>query len=182
MDDLCAHVDEEGRIKLPLVHFSPLSILLLNRSKGVTTFAEKRLSELLNQLDNGTFMKLGKTTLAEYLERWLKDYVWPNLAPRTAEGYEHICRRHIIPALGNMTLTGLKPEHLQQYQSEKLLSGRCDGKGGLGPRTVRHHHMALHNALEHAVKMGVIKAQYYRCRQPALMSAPAMADLKRTGH
>jgi hypothetical protein len=50
-------------------------------------------------------MKPTKTTLAEYLERWLKDYAWPNLAPRTAEGYEHIIRRHFIPALGDMTLT-----------------------------------------------------------------------------
>ncbi len=67
--------------------------------KGTKKEAEKRLSELLHQLDTGTFMKPGKTTLAEYLERWLKDYAWPNLAPRTAEGYEHIIRRHLIPAL-----------------------------------------------------------------------------------
>jgi len=82
--------------------------------KGTKKDAEKRLSELLHQLDTGTFMKPGKTTLAEYLERWLKDYAWPNLAPRTAEGYEHIIRRHLIPALGNTTLTQLKPEHLQR--------------------------------------------------------------------
>ena len=63
--------------------------------KGTKKEAEKRLSELLNQLDTGTFMKPGKTTLAEYLERWLKDYAWPNLAPRTAEGYESIIHRHL---------------------------------------------------------------------------------------
>jgi integrase len=124
--------------------------------KGTKKDAEKRLSELLHQLDNGTFMKPGKTTLAEYLERWLRDYVWPNLSPRTAEGYEHICRRHLIPALGNMTLTGLKPEHIRRYQSEKLSGGRCDGKGALSPRTVRHHHVTLHDALEHAVKLGLL--------------------------
>lgn len=93
--------------------------------KGTKKDAEKRLSELLHQLDNGMFIKPGKTTLREFLERWLKDYAWPNLAPRTAEGYEHIIRRHLIPALGNMTLMQLKPEHLQKYYSEKLSSGRC---------------------------------------------------------
>lgn len=117
--------------------------------KGTKKDAEKRLSELLHQLDNGTFMKPGKTTLAEYLERWLRDYVRPNLAPRTAEGYEHICRRHIIPALGNITLTGLKPEHIQHYQSEKLL-------GGLSHQTIRHHHMALHRALQMAMEWGML--------------------------
>jgi len=97
--------------------------------KGTKKEAEKRLSELLNQLDNGVYMRPGKTTLGEFLERWLKDYVWPNLAPRTAEGYEHIVGRHLIPSLGNIPLTQLKPAHLQRYYSEKLSGGRCDGKG-----------------------------------------------------
>lgn len=145
--------------------------------KGTKKEAEKRLSELLNQLDNGTFMKPGKTTVAEYLERWLKSYAWPNLAPRTAEGYEHICRRHLIPALGNMTLTGLKPEHLQQYQSGKLSGGRCDGKGGLSPRTVRHHHMVLHDALEHAVKMGLLNRNIADAVSPPSCQRPQWQTL-----
>ncbi len=47
--------------------------------KGTKKDAEKRLSEILNQLDNGTFLKPGKTTLAEYLQKWLSDYAKPNL-------------------------------------------------------------------------------------------------------
>ena len=117
--------------------------------KGTKKEAEKRLSEILHQLDTGTFMRPTKTTLAEYLERWLKDYVWPNLAPRTAEGYEHIMRHHLIPSLGNMVLNQLRPEHLQRYYSEKLLTG-------LSAQTVRHHHTALHKALQTAVEWGLI--------------------------
>jgi integrase len=124
--------------------------------KGTKKEAEKRLSELLNQLDTGTFMKPSKTTLGEYLERWLKDYASPNLAPRTAEGYEHIVRRHLIPSLGNIAMTQLKPEHLQRYYSEKLSSGRCNGIGGLSAQTVRHHHTALHKALQTAVEWGLL--------------------------
>ena len=120
--------------------------------RGTKKDAEKKLSELLHQLDNGVFMKPGKTSLAEYLEKWLKDFAWANLAPRTAEGYEHIIRRHIIPSLGKLALTQLKPEHLQAYYSEKLIRGRCDGKGGLSPKTIRHHHITLHNALQTALK------------------------------
>ena len=124
--------------------------------KGTKKNAEKRLSELLHQLDNGIFIRPGKTTLSEYLERWVKEYAWPNLSPRTAEGYEHIIRRHLIPALGNIPLTQIKPEHLQKYYSEKLSGGRCDGNGGLSARTVRHHHVTLHTALENAVKWGLL--------------------------
>jgi len=117
--------------------------------KGTKKEAEKRLADLLHQLDNGTFIKPGKTTLAEYLERWLQDYAWPNLAPKTAEGYEHIVRKHLIPRLGGMTLTQLKPEHLQRLYSEKLSEG-------LSAQTVRHHHTALHKALQTAVEWGVL--------------------------
>jgi len=124
--------------------------------RGTKRDAEKRLSELLHQLDNGIFIRPGKTTLSEYLERWVKEYAWPNLSPRTAEGYEHIIRRHLIPALGNIPLTQIKPEHLQKYHSEKLSGGRCDGNGGLSARTVRHHHVTLHTALATAVKWGMI--------------------------
>ena len=125
--------------------------------KGTKKDAEKRLSELLTQLDTGTFMKPGKTTLGEFLERWLKDYVRANLAPRTAEGYESIARQHLIPRLGNITLIQLKPSHLQRYYSETLSKGRCDGKGTtLSPQTVRHHHTALHKALETAVEWGLL--------------------------
>lgn len=124
--------------------------------KGTKKDAEKRLSELLHQLDNGTFIKPGKTTIAEFLERWLLDYAWPNLAPRTAEGYQSIIRQHLIPAIGKLPLTQVKPEHLQQYYSEKLASGRCDGKGALSPTTVSHHHTCLHRALEIALKWSLI--------------------------
>lgn len=117
--------------------------------KGTKKDAEKRLAELLNQIDTGSFIKPTKTTLAEYLERWLKDYVWPNLAPRTAEGYEHIMCHHVIPVLGNLGLNKLKPEHLQRYYSEKLSSG-------LSAQTVRHHHTALHKALHTAVEWGLL--------------------------
>lgn len=124
--------------------------------KGTKKDAEKKKTELLTQLDNGIFIKPGKTSLAEFLERWLKDYAWANLSPRTAEGYEHITRRYLIPSLGKIALSQLKPEHIQAYYSDKLNNGRCDGKGGLSPSTVRHHHMCLHSALQSALKWGLL--------------------------
>ena len=117
--------------------------------KGTKKEAERKLSDILHQLDTGTFMKPGKTTVGDFLERWLGEYVWPNLSPRTAEGYENIMRRHLVPALGSIPLTQLKPEHLQRYYSEKL-------SGGLSAQTVRHHHTALHKALQTAVEWGML--------------------------
>jgi len=113
--------------------------------RGKKKDAEKRLSELLNQLDTGTYLKPDKTNVADFLKRWLSDYAKPNLSPRTVEGYEYVITRHLIPALGKTTLSQLKPEHLQRYYAEKQ-------KGGLSAQTVRHHHTILHRVLKIAVE------------------------------
>lgn len=124
--------------------------------KGTKKEAEKKLAELLHQLDTGSFTKPSKTTLGEFLNRWLKDYVTPNLAPKMAEWYTYIVKTHIIPALGNTLLMQLKPEHLQRYYADKLAGGRSDGSGALSPQTVRHCHVTIHYALETAMKWGII--------------------------
>lgn len=116
--------------------------------KGTKKDAEKRLAEMLHQLDNGTFIKPGKTTLAEYLERWLQDYR-PNLSPRGYERYRDILRKHFIPYLGNITLTQLKPEHLQKRYTVCQNSGLSIG-------SVRYHHAVIHVALQTAVKWGLV--------------------------
>jgi len=110
--------------------------------------AEKRLSELLHQLDTGTYMKPGKTTVAEFFIRWLNEYAKPNLSPRTIEGYEHIITRFVLN-FGNHTLIDLKPEHLQHYYSEQLSIG-------LSTQTVRHYHMLIHKILDTAVEWGLV--------------------------
>jgi len=72
--------------------------------RGNKRHADNRLSELLTTLHNGTFVKPGKLTVADYLEQWLKDYAYPNLSPRTAEGYAGIIKGHLIPAFGKVHL------------------------------------------------------------------------------
>jgi len=117
--------------------------------KGTKKDAERRLSELVSQIDNGIYIKPGKSTLTEFLKLWLRDYAKPNLSPRGFERYESIVRVHLTPSLGNIPLTKLRPEHLQKYYTAKLNSG-------LSARTVRYHHVVLHIALKTAVKWGLI--------------------------
>jgi len=117
--------------------------------RGTKKDAEKRLGELLHQLDTGMFMLPSKTTLAEYLERWLSDYAKPNLSPRGYERYESIARVHLIPSLGGILLTQLRPEHLQKHYTAKL-------NNGLSALTVKYLHTVIHKALQTAVKWGLV--------------------------
>ena len=117
--------------------------------KGTKKDAEKRLAELLHQLDTGTYMKPGKTTVADYLNQWLTDYARQSLSPRGLERYQGIIQRHLIPNIGQITLTQLRPEHLQKMYTANLDSG-------LNPKTVRYHHAVAHIALQTAVKWGLV--------------------------
>lgn len=119
--------------------------------------AEKAMVEKVHELNQGIYVEPTKFTLAEYMTRWLNDYVKFNCAPRTREIYEYIVHTHIIPSgIGKLALDKVKPIQIQNYYSEKLTNGRKDGKGGLTARSVIHHHRILHEALEHAVKWQII--------------------------
>jgi integrase len=135
--------------------------------QGSKKDAERKLSELLHQIDSGSYIQPGKTTVAEYLDRWLGEYVQPNLSPRTAEGYEHIIRRYLVPATGNLAIAGLKPEHLQHFYSDELNTG-------LSAQTVRHHHTVLHKALQDAVEWGLLVRNIADAVSPPHTTQPEM--------
>ena len=117
--------------------------------KGTKAEAQRQLRGLLATHDKGIPINTSKLTVAEYLERWLRDYVIPNTRPRTSEGYKGIIRRYLLPALGHIQLAKLQPADLQGMEARLL-------DKGLSPRTVLHTHRVLFTALKHAVKWGLI--------------------------
>jgi integrase len=125
--------------------------------KGNKKDAEKRLREILTEVDKGSFVKPEKITLGNYLNQWLRDYVKPNLSPRTYEGYEYIIRYHVIPNIGNIPLSDLKPEYVQHYYAVRLSTTKANGKGKLSNLSVRHHAMLLHKALHTACQLGLLQ-------------------------
>jgi len=117
--------------------------------KGTRKDAERRLTQLLHEVDTGAVIQPGRIRLKDFLVKYVEDYVRPNLSPKTAEGYEFIFNHHIIPALGALPLNALKAENLRRLYTEKLAKG-------LSATTVRHHHTCLHRALVMAVEWGLL--------------------------
>lgn len=103
----------------------------------------------------GLSLEPSKTTLSDYLERWL-NYVRSNVSPRSHERYAEIVRKNLGPRLGAVKLGRLKPEHIAAAYSDALTRGRRDGKGGLSPRSVHHMHRILKQALVRAVRWQLI--------------------------
>ncbi len=147
---------------------------------GTKKEAKKEMHKLAYEIETGGYIEPSELTVKEYLLRWLKDYCKNNLAPSTLESYEIIVKTHLIPALGAIKLSNLEPMHINSYQTQKLNSGRKDGKpGGLSKRTVQYHHRVLSKALKHAVKWRVINtnpATYIDAPSPDTPEITAMTS------
>jgi Phage integrase, N-terminal SAM-like domain len=81
-------------------------------------------------------------TVAAFLERWI-EHMEGQVSPRSHERYAEIARKNLVPQLGGLALTKLRPEQISQAYAKALASGRRDGAGGLSARTVTHMHRVL---------------------------------------
>jgi len=115
--------------------------------KGTKKDAERKLAELVHQLDTGVFVKASKLTVGEYIEQWLRDYAQAHVRPRTLEGYRERAK-HLIAGFGNVPLSELRADHIQGYYTKKLET--------LSAGTLIKHHNLIHQALAHAVKWGIL--------------------------
>ncbi len=120
--------------------------------RGGKRDAQKELTRLLHELDDGVDIEPNRMTVAEYLEHWLDAAAKPAVSRKTFERYAEIVRTQLIPALGHIKLAKLKPLHIQEAHSRALENGRRDGRGGLSAQTVKHHHRILSQALRQAVR------------------------------
>jgi len=136
--------------------------------KGTRRDAERVLTEEIHQRNTGIDVAHGKLTVKQYLNRWLKDYAATNVSTATLVRYNGIVANHLVPAIGRIQLSELRPAHIQRAYAETLAPGaRKDRRGGaLSARTVLQHHRVLREALAHAVRWQLI------ARNPADAVAP----------
>ncbi|MAU97254.1 MAG: site-specific integrase [Fulvimarina sp.] len=141
---------------------------------GTKRQAQEECARLVSLIRHGGYTEPTKTTLASYLDRWLR-HVKTGVSPKTHERYAEICRKNIAPLIGEVTLSKLKAERIDAAWSQALASGRRDGKGGLSPRTVHHMRRVLIKALNQAVTWEMI------AKNPAMASKPPKIERKQMG-
>jgi integrase len=113
--------------------------------KGARRDAERELAARIHAIETGTDIDAPKITVAAYLQRWLRDYAKPDVAPRTYERYAEIVAHHIAPKLGMVTLSQLRPAHIVAAEREWQ-------DAGLSPSTVLKFHRLIREALHHAIR------------------------------
>jgi integrase len=117
--------------------------------QGTKREAKTKLAELEAQLSQGTYVEHSRQTLGEFLDRWERDWAAVNVSPKTLERYSQLLRKHVRPALGDLAIQAIKPDHLNKLYR--------DLHGALAPRTIKHIHRLLHRVFGHAAKWETIK-------------------------
>lgn len=126
---------------------------------------QRKLDELRTRAATGLVTEPHQLTVATYLTQWLRDSVALHTREKTQRTYAVLVRRHILPAIGAVKLTGLRPAHLQALYAAMTATGYASA-------TVRLTHGLLVTALKQAVAWG------YLPRNPADAARPP--TLRRT--
>jgi len=71
--------------------------------KGTKREAQAELTRLLAASATGQYIDPSKVTVAEFLERWERDWASINVSRKTAERYSDLIRKHVVPHLGPPT-------------------------------------------------------------------------------
>src|SRR5947209_10599818 len=110
---------------------------------------QEKLKVALHEQQQGTLATGAQQVLKQYLENWLEQVYKPSVKPNSYKEYRYIVYKHLIPALGQVTIQKLTAAKVQAFYSQKL-------EEGLSPRSVILIHAVLHSALENAVKWGLV--------------------------
>src|SRR5262249_31035030 len=112
--------------------------------------AQIECGRIVQEMTGGTYIDTSKITIADFLDKWDRDYATQNVTPKTRERYKQIIKNQINPNVGQIPLQKLRPANLTELYAKLL-------KNGLSARTVNHVHRLLHRALWQASAWEIVK-------------------------
>jgi integrase len=126
----------------------PLYQEVTARTKG-EVLREK--SEKEDDAKAGRVGEAAKTTVGQYLQHWLDNTAKPSVEVTTWLSYERCVRLHLIPRIGGILLSRLRPTDVEKLFAKM----QSDGVSGGNAKKVSE---VLSTALEHAARIDLIRA------------------------
>jgi integrase len=111
--------------------------------------ARQILQKLMRDLEDGTHVEPCSLTYAQYLDSYVEEHLRHHTCPRALESLSYMIARRVIPSLGSIPLTKLRPMDLQQFCSEMRGAGLADA-------SVRKLHNTIRVSLAHAVRLQIL--------------------------
>ncbi|PCK77869.1 site-specific integrase [Rhizobium sophoriradicis] len=150
---------------------------------GTKRQAETECARLVAELNGGSYIEPAKTTVREYMMRWLA-HEKANVSPKTHQRYEELLLKNVAPVIGSVIMNKLTPARIDGCWTTLLESGRrtkirregaspkVEQKKGLSPRTVHHCRRVMLSAFEQAVKWDLLK------KNPVALTKPPKVEKK----
>jgi Phage integrase, N-terminal SAM-like domain len=117
---------------------------------GTKREAQVECARLITEREGGAYIDPARVTVAAFLQRWL-GHIATQVSPRSHESYGETINTYIVPYIGNVVLSKLRPDTIAAMYTTALECGRQTG-GGLSPRSVCLMHRVLSQAMKQAVK------------------------------
>lgn len=124
------------------------------RQKAIEEFAR----QFEAQVRNGMAMDGRKITLKEFTDRWFEEYASQKLQPGTIEKYKAEINDKVLPVLGHLKLSELRPHNLNAFFVSMTKDGaRKDGKkGGYSKGSIAKTRNVLSSVLRTATEWEII--------------------------
>ncbi|HEV8682305.1 MAG TPA: Arm DNA-binding domain-containing protein [Actinomycetota bacterium] len=137
-----------------IIDIGPHPITNRRRQKSKSGFATKKdavsgLREFIRYIEGGGDPCPERISLAAYLYRWLEYQQARGIRSRTLDAYAGYVRREIIPIIGGLELTKIRPGHIRA-----VLAGMQ--QRGLSAATIAQVRSVLGSALRQAVADGLV--------------------------
>lgn len=138
--------------------------------RGQREDAEKRLHELLREIDAGVSVAPDKMTVKAYVDYWIADVLKHRVRPKTRYTYTRQMENHLNGGLATMRLTAVRPEHVQRW-----ING-LHAKG-LSARYVDQLRGILSGAFQQAMAWGMIARNPVKLTRPPKIEPVAVAPM-----
>jgi integrase len=117
--------------------------------RGTRRQAQEEANKILAGIATGTHVDASQETVAQFVERWLRDWADHNVCHKTGTRYAQLLRGHLAARVGHLPLQKLRAADLQSVIAAMAQAGLAD-------RTRLHMHRVTHTMLKHAAQWGAV--------------------------
>lgn len=128
--------------------------------------AKKALAQKLVEINAGTYIEPNKESIKDFMEWWMTSKK-SKLRPGTVRAYNWLINTHIIPGIGHIQLSKLKPQQLESFYDQLL-------DNGLAPRSIKAAHNIIHSMLKKAQTFEIVSRNVAQLVETPKTSKPKM--------
>jgi len=140
---------------------------------------EKFVVEFEDKVLSGQYLNGGKMLYKDYVELWLKDYAQKQMEQTSIERCENSLNNLIVPEIGHLKLSQIRPLHIQDFYNKLLKDGYTvqGKKKSYKANTIKRIHQIISSSLNTAVQWQLIESNPCKRVKPPKPDR-SVADIK----